>query len=76
MARGKPDVATIVAMAIRRTGSPQCNGGQSLASPLIDHTQRIVQHIADELARELPGFERNRFLTLSGFAPRHGESAR
>lgn len=66
MAR-RTDIALIVARAIRRTGSPACNGGQSLPEREIKHAQRIVEHIADELARELTGFERARFMCAAGF---------
>lgn len=59
-----------IAMAIRRTGRPEYNGGLTLPDREIAHAQRIVQHIADELARKEPEFQRNRFLTMCGFPPR------
>lgn len=60
----------IIAQAIRRTGRPQCNGGQSLPAELVAHTERVVQHIADELGRAHPRtFEKTRFLTMCGFPP-------
>lgn len=60
------DHATI-AGAIRMTGRPQCNGGNALPERERAHAERIVNAIADELARAHPSFERNRFETACGF---------
>jgi hypothetical protein len=61
----------LIAAAIRRTGRPECNGGMSLPDREINHAHRIAQHIADELGRANPRFEKSRFLTACGFPPKY-----